>query len=66
MSELKVGDLVVVLDKLDSRIRNKQTEGLVFGTLDQFLSESQVIVLLENGDLYIGHCGMVHPKEEQE
>lgn len=63
---MNIGDEVVVLDKLDSRIRDKGTNGLTFGTLDQFLLEGQVMVLLENGDLYIGLANMVRPRGEQE
>lgn len=51
---MKTGDLVVVLGKIDQRIRESTAFGLVIGTLDQFLCDDQVSVILENNDIWVG------------
>lgn len=51
---MKTGDLVVVLGKIDQRIRESTASGLVIGTLDQFLCDDQVSVILENNDIWVG------------
>jgi hypothetical protein len=62
---LKEGSLVVVIAALDKRIREKQTQGLVKGTLYQ-LSGDHVIVILEDMDLYIGIKRDIRDLGEQE
>lgn len=51
---MKLGDLVIVLGKVDTRVRDKLQGELLLGTLEQFLSEEQVSVLLPDGDLWVG------------
>lgn len=62
---MKVGELVVVLGKIDQRIRDKKVDGLVIGTMEQVLCDSQVSVLLENGDIWVGLLREVKKAEEQ-
>ena len=49
------GDLVIIVGKLDSRIREKDQQSLVYGTIEQFLIDGQVSVILENNDIWVGH-----------
>lgn len=51
---IKVGDVVMVVGKLDKRIRDKQVDGPVYGTVDQILSDGQVSVILEDNDIWVG------------
>ena len=60
------GDIVCILGGFDERVRKHASETLVFGTLDSFLVDGQVMVLLEGGDIYVGPSNMVRPKSEQE
>jgi hypothetical protein len=47
------GDIVVVLGKLDDRVRDNSSNELVTGTLVRLLRD-EVSVLLKNGDLWHG------------
>jgi hypothetical protein len=51
---IKVGDVVMVLGKQDKRIRDKNTDGPVYGTVDQILSDGQVCVLMGDGEIWVG------------
>lgn len=51
---IKVGDVVMVVGKLDKRIRDKQVDGPVYGTVDQILADGQVSVILEDNDIWVG------------
>lgn len=51
---IKVGDVVMVVGKLDKRIRDKQVDGPVYGTVDQILTDGQVSVILEDNDIWVG------------
>ena len=64
--KFKVGDEVVVTGKLDNRVRDKLPTGLIKGTIDAFLVEDQVSVILENMDLWVGKIREIAPLEEQE
>lgn len=44
----------MVVGKLDKRIRDKQVDGPVYGTVDQILSDGQVSVILEDNDIWVG------------
>lgn len=59
------GSLVIVLGKLDQRIREKNPDGLVIGTFLGFLSDKRVVVLLDNGEFFIGAEYEVIPNKEQ-
>lgn len=63
---MKIGDVVVVLGKLDKRVREQAQEGLVLGTLDQFLDQDRVSVILESMDIWIGLKREVIPYKEQQ
>lgn len=52
--QLKEGDLVAVLGKLDNRIIERKLDGMVFGTLFYFLTEEQVCVIISDNELWIG------------
>jgi hypothetical protein len=54
MNYFNVGDIVMVVGHLDTRVRSKDTSGAIIGTIDQFLIDQQVSVLLENGDIWVG------------
>lgn len=51
---MTLGTLLMILVKLDNRIKDIDKEQLVIGTLDQILCDNQVSVLLENGDIWVG------------
>lgn len=51
---IKVGDVVMVLGKLDNKAREKKADGPVRGTVDQILSDGQVCVILEDNDIWVG------------
>ncbi len=63
---MKTGDIVVVLGKMDERIREKTTDGLIKGTLCQMLYDNQVCVILENNDLWIGSIRDIVLADEQD
>jgi hypothetical protein len=50
-----LGDVVMILGELDKRIRDKVQDGLLLGTLEQFLVDDQVSVILPDGDLWVGN-----------
>ncbi len=63
---MKIGDIVVVLGKMDERIREKTKDGLIKGTLFQILYDNQVCVILENNDLWVGSIRDVILANEQD
>lgn len=62
---MKPGDLVCVIGGFDTRVRSHDKTKLVFGTLDSFFSTTQVMVLLENGDIWVGDSKYIKPAAEQ-
>ena len=66
MSNYNLGDVVMVVGKIDNRVRETLRSDIVKGTIEQFLIENQVSVILENGDLWVGHIREVVPTSEQE
>jgi hypothetical protein len=50
---MKEGDLVIVLGKLDDRVRVNSTEQLTLGTVST-LTKDEISVLLINGDIWHG------------
>jgi hypothetical protein len=50
---MKEGDLVMVVGTLDDRVRNKDSDSPRIGTIVGF-NRDEVIVLLNNGDLWKG------------
>jgi translation initiation factor IF-1 len=51
MNNVKLGDTVVILTKLDQKVRTKKIDGLLVGTIVQILADNMVVVLLEDGDM---------------
>jgi len=66
MKQIKEGDLVVVVGKIDTRVRDTIASDLIVGTVEQLLIEQQVSVILENGDLWVGPMRDIVLKSEQE
>lgn len=54
MNYFNIGDVVMVVGKIDTKVREKNREEIVAGTVEQFLVDQQVSVLLENGDVWVG------------
>lgn len=61
---MNLGDVVIVLGDLDKRIRDKRKEGLVLGTLEQFIGNDQVSVILEDMDIWVGLRREIAPYKE--
>lgn len=65
---IKEGSLVVVIGKIDDRIRevSKKDEGtLIVGTLIGYINDKQVQVLLSDGMLVTTNSRDIVPYEEQ-
>ena len=65
MSNFKLGDVVMVVGKIDTRVRDKNTDEIVAGTLEQFLNDNQVSVFLATGDIWVGHIREIVLLEDQ-
>jgi hypothetical protein len=63
--EFKEGDIVVVLGKLDAKVREHKQDSLTIGTLEQFLVGSQVSVLLPDGTIWVGLESLIRHESEQ-
>jgi hypothetical protein len=63
---MKPGDIVIIVGKLDSRIREKNQSELVYGTLEAYLVDGQVSVILENNDIWVGNQRDIIASEEQQ
>lgn len=61
---MKLGSIVIVRGKLDNRVRDKGKEAVV-GTLEAFLADGQVSVILENNDLWVGEKREVTEYKEE-
>jgi hypothetical protein len=66
MNYIREGDLVIVVGKIDTRVRDTINSDLIVGTVEQLLSDQHVSVILENGDLWVGPSRDVVLKSEQE
>lgn len=66
MSYVREGDIVIVVGKMDTRVRGQDRGEIVVGTVEQILIEQQVSVILENGDLWVGNIRDVVLKSDQE
>lgn len=62
---MREGRLVAVLGKIDDRIREYDQTNVVFGTYIGKVSDNRVVVLLEDGLLYMGPVNTIVPAEEQ-
>jgi hypothetical protein len=63
-NELNDGDVVVIADKLDERIR-KDDETIHYGTLIK-RDQSTAWVLLKDGNIWIGDVRSIFPQKEQD
>jgi hypothetical protein len=65
---MQPGDLVIIIGKLDDKIRQRNYDNLICGTYwgTVRLENADVAVLLENGDIYVGLRRDVILKSEQE
>jgi hypothetical protein len=54
MIPFNLGDIVMVVGKIDTRVRDKAKDGIIVGTIDQFLIDQQVSVLLSDGEIWVG------------
>jgi hypothetical protein len=65
---MQPGDLVIIIGKLDDKIRQRSYDNLICGTYwgAVRLENADVAVLLENGDIYVGLRRDVILKSEQE
>lgn len=62
---LKEGDIVVVLGKLDNRIIERKRDQLVLGTLYSFLMDDDVCVIIGDNELWIGpKRDIAHAREQ--
>ena len=66
MSYVREGDIVIIVGKIDTRVRSTDRGDIIVGTVEQLLTESQVSVILENGDLWVGPVRDVVLKSDQE
>lgn len=62
---MKEGDLVVVVGKMDNRIKDIDRRELVIGTFVGYISEERVMVLLPNGDMFLGFKYDIVPAESK-
>jgi len=62
------GDIVIVLGKRDTKVRDKNKEELAIGTLVGFVCDDQAYVLLPDGEIWIGLKReiQVYEKEDSE
>jgi hypothetical protein len=65
MNSFKLGDVVMVVGKIDTRVRDKNLNEVIAGTIEQFLSENQVSVFLATGDIWVGHIRDIVLLEDQ-
>jgi len=65
MSYVREGDVVIIVGKIDTRVRSADRGNIIVGTVEQLLTESQVSVILENGDLWVGPVRDVVLKSDQ-
>ena len=62
---MRLGDLVLITGGFDNRVRQHDETKLIIGTVDQLLLENQVSVLLESGDIWVGHSKFLSPADHQ-
>jgi hypothetical protein len=51
---MREGDIVVVFGTLDKRVRERNSNQLILGTLYYFLTENRVCVIIDDNELWIG------------
>jgi hypothetical protein len=65
-SNLNEGDIVVVFGQLDKRVRERNSDKLVMGTLYYFLTENRVCVIIDDNELWIGERREIALAAEQQ
>lgn len=63
---LNEGDIVVVFGQLDKRVRERNLDKLVVGTLYSFLTENRVCVIIDDNELWIGERREIALATEQQ
>lgn len=65
MSKYNLGDVVMIVGRIDNRIRERTQNGVVAGTIEQFLVDQQVSVILPDNEIWVGMLHEIVLLEEQ-
>lgn len=65
-SNLNEGDIVVVFGQLDKRVRERNLNKLVVGTLYSFLTDNRVCVIIDDNELWVGERREIALATEQQ
>lgn len=65
MSKYNLGDVVMIVGRIDNRIRERTQNGVVAGTIEQFLIDQQVSVILPDNEIWVGMMHEIVLLEEQ-
>jgi hypothetical protein len=65
MSKYNLGDVVMIVGRIDNRIRERTQNGIVAGTIEQFLVDQQVSVILPDNEIWIGMMHEIVLLDEQ-
>jgi len=65
MSKYNLGDVVMIVGRIDNRIRERTQNGVVAGTIEQFLIDQQVSVILPDNEIWVGMLHEIVLLEEQ-
>jgi hypothetical protein len=63
---MREGDIVVVFGTLDKRVRERNSNQLILGTLYYFLTENRVCVIIDDNELWIGERREIALATEQQ
>jgi hypothetical protein len=65
MSKYNLGDVVMIVGRIDNRIRERTQNGIVAGTIEQFLVDQQVSVILPDNEIWVGMMHEIVLLDEQ-
>lgn len=65
MSKYNLGDVVMIVGRIDNRIRERTQNGIVAGTIEQFLIDQQVSVILPDNEIWVGMMHEIVLLDEQ-
>lgn len=65
MSKYSLGDVVMIVGRIDNRIRERTQNGVVSGTIEQFLVDQQVSVILPDNEIWVGMMHEIVLLDEQ-
>lgn len=65
-NNLREGDIVVVFGALDKRVRERNPDKLIVGTLYSFLTENRVCVIIDDNELWVGERREIGLATEQQ